>query len=107
MSVSFLYLYILDSDAIEELKAHMTIAASSTLPERSFILAGQVQFYLNHLNDASDYAKKALTINPNSMGALSLTGWIELTLGSSKTCSFDKILERAPRDLDVYFNIFR
>ena len=98
---------IIDHEAIEELKARMTIARSASLTERSSILAAQVQCYLGNYIQAREHVKEALESNSNSLNVLSVQGWIdlyELKTPQSAT-AFDKILEKSPRDIDVRFSI--
>ncbi len=98
-----------DHEAIEELRARMTIARSSMMTERSCILAAQVQRYLGNYSQAREHVRDAIQINPISLGALSVQGWIDLyEFNSDQIVSlFDKILEKSPRDIDVCYRRIR
>ncbi len=97
-----MYVTKTDQEAIEELRARLTINSSAVTAERTWTLAALVQMYLGTLDTARESVRSALLLNPSSSSALSAQGWIDLASGTPRAPSvFDTILEKAPRDLDV------
>lgn len=104
-----------DQEAIEELRARLTINASMASSEQMWCLAALAQMYLGAFDEARDCVRSALLLNASSQSIRAVQGWIELVsyqvAGSSVSRSaaslqsaslaFEGILEKSPRDLDV------
>jgi hypothetical protein len=106
---------VIDPEAIEELRARLTINSSTVSSEQTWCLAALAQMYLGAFDDARDSVRSALLLNASSQSVRSVQGWIELVSyqfsGSSASrnaaslqsasLAFDGVLEKAPRTLDV------
>lgn len=89
-----------DGEAVEELKARITIASSSSLSDRSLLYTSYVLYYLSRFQEAREYAEKIIESNLNSSIAKCILGWIDLE-SRPNILHFDSVIEKAPRDLDA------
>jgi tetratricopeptide repeat protein 21B len=90
----------IDTEAVEELKARITIACSSSLSDRSLLNTSYVLYYLSRFEEAREYANKLLESNNNSSQGKCALGWIDLE-SIPNISYFDAVLDKAPRDLDA------
>lgn len=89
-----------DVEAVEELKARITIASSTSVSDRSLLVTSYICLYLERFQESRDYANKLLESNSNSSHAKCVLGWIDLE--SQRNISyFESVIEKSPRDLDA------
>ena len=89
-----------DIEAVEELKARITIVSSASLSDRSLLYTSQVYYYLESLDLSREYANRLIESNPNSSQGKCILGWIELQSNPSIKY-FEIVLKKEPRDLDA------
>ncbi|KAL2917694.1 hypothetical protein HK105_202567 [Polyrhizophydium stewartii] len=95
---------LVDREAVDELQAKLTIAASNpNVTERALVLAGLLQMHAGHTDSAREYFRSALKTNGTSASANVCLGWLDLTSGQDSTANksnmwFDKALDKNPRD---------
>ncbi len=106
---------VTDQEAIEELRARLTINSSAVSSEQTWCLAALAQMYLGAFDKARDCVRSALILNASSQNVKAVQGWIELVSypvaglpASRNTASlesaslfFEGVLQKTPRELDV------
>nr|KAJ3420035.1 Tetratricopeptide repeat protein 21B [Polyrhizophydium stewartii] len=98
---------LVDREAVDELQAKLTIAASNpNVTERALVLAGLLQMHAGHTDSAREYFRSALKTNGTSASANVCLGWLDLTSGQDSTANksnmwFDKALDKNPRDVEA------
>ncbi|KAH6596442.1 hypothetical protein BASA50_005148 [Batrachochytrium salamandrivorans] len=97
-----------DHEALDEMQARLTIAASSpSITERAYIFAGLICAYTARPDAARQYFRSSLAVDGGSSIANVYLGWLDLTtlsveLASKKGSSwFDKALDKNSRDIEA------
>jgi len=82
---------VVDTDAVKEYTAKLTIEEKST-NERALIQAAYFCWHTKRHDKARDYVSKALEMAPSNVTAQILRGWIDLTCGKDALASKSIVL---------------
>ncbi|KAJ3020917.1 Tetratricopeptide repeat protein 21B [Thoreauomyces humboldtii] len=96
-----------DSEAVQELEAKLSIANETTGPSAlALVIAGMFYLYTGAIEEARTTIRQAIENSPDSPDAKALMGWIDLASAKESVVAkastwFDRVLERSPKDTEA------
>ena len=73
-----------DNEAVARLEDELMNGDDDNAPDRARLTAAQLFYHLNEVYDAKKHVQAILRLQPNSVPALTLSGWLELSLAQNE-----------------------